>query len=151
MFGLSAIEMVVIVVVAILVFGPRLPQVAAEFAGWMMKLKRSLTDLRRESGIDREISEVRRAVENAVPREVRSFNVERSLQEGVQTLKKEVAEPVVKELEAVRDAATKDPTQDRKETPPDRRDDATLPQGPATVSPAETDPQAPPATTDRHP
>ena len=133
MFGLSAIEIVVIVVVAILVFGERLPQVAAEFAGWMMKLKRSLSDLRRDSGIDREIAEVRRSVENAVPREVRSFSVERSMQQGVQTLKAEVAAPVVDEFKAARDALTLD---DRRELPAPRE------AAPA-LSPAPTDPAAP--------
>jgi len=109
MFNLGATEIVVILVVAILIFGPRLPQVAAEAAGWVMKLKRSLNDLRRDSGIDREISEVRRQVENAVPREVRSFNVERSVKQGVETLKQEVAAPVAKELESAAEAVKAEP------------------------------------------
>src|SRR5690349_6914603 len=118
MFNLGATEIVVILVVAILIFGPRLPQVAAEAAGWVMKLKRSLNDLRRDSGIDREISEVRRQVENAVPREVRSFNVERSVKQGVETLKQEVAAPVAKELESAAEAVKAEPRkalEDRRE------------------------------------
>ena len=114
---------------------------AAEFAGWLLKLKRSMTDLRRESGIDREIAEVRRSVENAVPREVRSFNLERSVQQGVQTLKQEVAAPVVDEFTAARDSLTMD---DRREVP------ATSQDAPA-INPAATDPQVPPATTQSHP
>ncbi|HTF89180.1 MAG TPA: hypothetical protein VK843_12275 [Planctomycetota bacterium] len=150
MFGLSAFEIIVIVVVAILVFGERLPQVAAEFAGWLMKLRRSLTDLRRESGIDREISEVRRQVENAVPREVRSFNVERSVQKSVQTIQQEVISPVVKEFDSARAAAAPE----RSGSPIDRRE-STGSEGqsaendePARITPARTDPTVPPAATD---
>lgn len=147
MFGLSAFEIVVIVVVAILVFGERLPQVAAEFAGWIVKLKRSVTELRRESGIDREIDEVRRQVENAVPREVRRFDVERSVKEGVRTIEREVAQPVLQEIEQLHQAATSD-----------RREPTALqpavPLAPSVPSatPAESAPTtAPPAASDRHP
>lgn len=140
MFGLGPSEIVVIVVAAILIFGPRLPQVAAEAAGWIMKLKRSLGDLRRESGIDREFSEVRRQVENAIPRDVRRFDPARSLQSGVDAVKRDVAEPMLQELGSARDALT----EDRREVP-----------GPASqtplVTPEDPAPQAPPAETDPHP
>lgn len=141
MFNLGPTEIVVIVVVAILIFGPRLPQVAAEFAGWIMKLKRSLNDLRRDSGIDREISEVRRQVENAVPREVRSFNVERKLNEAVESVKQDIAKPVADELEAARDAVTKDV----------RREPLGHPEESPAVTPLRADPEAPPAATDPRP
>lgn len=147
MFNLSVGHIVVIVVVAILIFGERLPQVAAEAAHWLLKVKRSLSDLRRDSGIDREIQEVRRAVENAVPREVRSFNVERSLQDGVQTLKQAVAAPVVKELESVREAVT----MPEHETPgpehrllEDRREARAPREDQPAVNPVASDPLAPP-------
>ncbi len=137
MFGLGPTEIVVIVVVAILIFGPRLPQVAAEAAGWIMKLKRSMSDLRRDSGIDREFSEVRRQVENAVPRELRNFDPARSVQTGMETLKHDVAEPVVKELRSAHDALM---------------DDRREPIGPAAVPSAVTAPDpglgAPPAAED---
>ncbi len=140
MFGLGPTEIVVIVVVAILIFGPRLPQVAAEAAGWIMKLKRSMSDLRRDSGIDREFSEVRRQVENAVPRELRTFDPARSVQSGMESLKRDVAEPVVKELKSAHDALMDD-----------RREPIGPPAGAPVVTAADPAPQVPPAATDHHP
>lgn len=64
-FGLSPIELLVIVVVAIVVFGQRLPQVAGETAATLQRFKRSLTDLRRETGIDQEIYKAKREYEEA--------------------------------------------------------------------------------------
>jgi Sec-independent protein translocase protein TatA len=140
MFGLSPIELVVIAVVAILVFGPRLPQVAAEAGGWVVKLKRTLTDMRRDSGIDREIAQARREVENAIPRDVRSFDPSRAIVGGVQRLKRDVAAPVVEALESVQQDALRD-----------RREPASHAEAPAELSPVESDPAAPPGATDHHP
>ncbi len=64
-FGLSFAELVVIFVVAILVFGQRLPQVAGETAATFQRVKRSLSDLRRETGIDQEIHKAKREFEEA--------------------------------------------------------------------------------------
>ena len=68
LFGpLGATEMIVIAIVAILVFGKNLPEVIGQVAAFVARARRSLTDLRRETGIDREIREARRAVEETVP------------------------------------------------------------------------------------
>ena len=64
-FGLSFAELVVIFVVAILVFGQRLPQVAGETAATLQRVRRSLSDLRRETGIDQEIQKAKREFEEA--------------------------------------------------------------------------------------
>ena len=64
-FGLSFAELVVIFVVAILVFGQRLPQVAGETAATLQRVRRSLSDLRRETGIDQEIQKAKREFEDA--------------------------------------------------------------------------------------
>jgi len=81
--NLSPTEVIIILVVAIVVFGRRLPEVAGQAAGALQRMRRSLDDLRRETGIDREIRNARRAFEDAVPRDVRSFDLRRKTREGI--------------------------------------------------------------------
>ncbi len=68
--NLSFLELVTVAVVAVLVFGRRLPEVAGQAAGVVQRMRRSFEDLRRESGIDRELRNVRRKLEDAVPRDL---------------------------------------------------------------------------------
>lgn len=66
-FGsLSLGETVLIVVIAILVFGKRLPQVAGQLTGQIVRARRALSDLRRETGLDEELRQARDAVHEAV-------------------------------------------------------------------------------------
>ena len=62
-FNLDGVELVVILVVAILLFGDNLPQVARSMANSFLELKKGLQDLRSKSGIDDEIRNLRREVE----------------------------------------------------------------------------------------
>ena len=55
-------EVVLIAIVSILVFGKRLPEVASQTFRQVAKLRRNLDDLRRETGIDRELRDVRGAL-----------------------------------------------------------------------------------------
>lgn len=68
--NLGLTEMVLIAVVAILVFGRNLPSVAVQAASTVQRMRRSLTDLRRETGIDEELRRARREFEQAVPRDL---------------------------------------------------------------------------------
>ncbi len=68
--NLSVPEVVTIAVVAVLVFGRRLPEVAGQAAGMVQRMRRSIEDLRRESGIDRELRNARK-IDEAVPRQKR--------------------------------------------------------------------------------
>jgi Sec-independent protein translocase protein TatA len=88
-FGLSPIELVVIMVVAILVFGQRLPQVAGEAAATLQKVKRSLSDLRRETGIDQEIYRAKREFEDAA-RQAREANVAGAVRHELDSAKREL-------------------------------------------------------------
>lgn len=63
--NLAPLEILVIAVLAVIVFGNRLPQVAGRFLYQLRRLRQSMYDLRRESGIDREIRNVERSVRQA--------------------------------------------------------------------------------------
>jgi len=61
LFGnLSLSELLVIAVIAVLVFGERLPQAAARAYREVMRLRRQLDQMRRESGIDKEFRDIER-------------------------------------------------------------------------------------------
>lgn len=96
MFGLQTVELLLVALVALLLFGGNLPKVAAEAASWFVRLRRSLGELRRESGIDREIESARRMLEDSVPSDVRSFDVRRAAEETLARPLREAA----RELEA---------------------------------------------------
>jgi Sec-independent protein translocase protein TatA len=82
--NLGVQEIVILAVIAILVWGRRLPEVAGQAAGAVQRMRRSLDDLRRETGIDREIQNARRAVDEAVPRGVRTLDVRREARKLVE-------------------------------------------------------------------
>jgi Sec-independent protein translocase protein TatA len=64
--NLSVGEFVLVLVVAVLIFGRRLPEVAAKGAVHLQRLRRGLMEFRRESGFDEEIRRARRLVENPI-------------------------------------------------------------------------------------
>jgi len=74
-FNFGTLEIFLVVIVAVLVFGRNLPTVAVQAAEVVQRLRRSLADLRRETGIDEELRKARRTIDAAVPREVRRMDV----------------------------------------------------------------------------
>ncbi len=90
MFNLGFGELLVIGIVAILVFGKNLPRVASEAMIAIQKLRRSVNDLRRETGIDQEIRELRHKVEQEIIQPVQKANVVRSVQAEFQGVSREV-------------------------------------------------------------
>ncbi|MEO0649245.1 MAG: twin-arginine translocase TatA/TatE family subunit [Planctomycetota bacterium] len=63
--NINPTELMVIAVVAVLVFGRRLPEVAGQAAAHVGRAKREFNKLRRETGIDEEIRDARRTFEQA--------------------------------------------------------------------------------------
>jgi Sec-independent protein translocase protein TatA len=63
--NLGPLELVLIAVVAVLVFGKDLPQAASRAYLQVRKLRGALDDLRRDSGIERELREIERTVREA--------------------------------------------------------------------------------------
>jgi Sec-independent protein translocase protein TatA len=99
MFGLGWSEIFVAGVVGLLLFGGNLPKVAAEAARWVVGLKRSLNDIRRETGIEREIENARREVEASVEQSVKVREVQQKLTETLARPFREAAEEVRKPAE----------------------------------------------------
>lgn len=63
--NIGPIELVLIAFVAVLVFGKDLPQAASKAYMQVRKLRNAVDDLRRDSGIDREIRDIERTVREA--------------------------------------------------------------------------------------
>jgi len=108
--NLAPSELLVIAVVAILVWGRRLPEVAGQAAGVVQRMRRSLEELRRETGIDREIQSARRAVDEAVPRGVRTLDVRREARKLVDDATRGAPTPTP--------APTQEPARDEPPPPP---------------------------------
>jgi Sec-independent protein translocase protein TatA len=63
-------ELMIVVVAAILIFGKRLPEVASQAGQQLAKFRRSLQDLKNETGIDSEMRKIQRDIQEAVPRDL---------------------------------------------------------------------------------
>jgi Sec-independent protein translocase protein TatA len=63
--NLSLGETLVIAGLAVLIFGRRLPEVAGQVVQLLAKLRRSVDDLKRETGIDRDLGMIRDTMRDA--------------------------------------------------------------------------------------
>lgn len=63
--NLSVGEIIVIAVLSILIFGGRLPEVAARAVHYFRQFRRGLDDLKRETGIDRELRNIEYEIRDA--------------------------------------------------------------------------------------
>ena len=125
-------EILVIGIVGVLLFGKRLPEVASQAGQQLVKFRRSLQQVKAESGMDQEVRKIRRTIEEAIPRDFSVGEVARlasaRVQERIQSARKEIDLEIGKPLPEVAPA------------PPGP---AAPPQAPP-IQPAP--PQAPPAT-----
>ncbi len=64
--SIGPLEMVIVVFAAILVYGRRLPEVAGEAAGWVQRARRSLNDLKNETGISEELRNARQSMDQVM-------------------------------------------------------------------------------------
>src|SRR5262245_47020186 len=68
--NLGGTELLIVMAAALLVFGKRLPQVAGDAAKQLVKLRRSLDEAWRDTGMQQEILNVKRDLESAIPRDL---------------------------------------------------------------------------------
>lgn len=79
--NLDTFELLVVVIAAVLVFGKRLPQVAAQAGAQIGKLRRQLDSAWRDSGVDKEVREVQRSIDtlrDAIPRDLSAGSLART-------------------------------------------------------------------------
>jgi sec-independent protein translocase protein TatA len=89
-FNMDSMELVIIVVIALLLFGERLPDVAKSVGRGVMEFRKSLQDLRSQSGIDDAIRKFKDEIQ--VPDGVR--NPRRFLEDSVRrTIAEETTPP----------------------------------------------------------
>lgn len=114
LFNLHSSELLIVALVAILVFGRRLPEVAAQAANGLGRLRAALERMRHETGIDHEIQEVRRNVrqglEGVRARDLRQAAQERILAEtGIdESTREALKDPLAEESGADPFAPAKD-------------------------------------------
>jgi Sec-independent protein translocase protein TatA len=68
--NLGGVELLIVFVAALLVFGKRLPEVAGQAGKHIVKLRRSFDSAWKDTGIDREIRQVQRDLDQAIPRDL---------------------------------------------------------------------------------
>jgi Sec-independent protein translocase protein TatA len=102
--NLSLTEICIVIVVAVMVFGGKLPEAAGQAAAQLQKLRRTLTDLKRETGIDKELAEMKRNVEQAIPRLPRIVDVPGTIERRLEAVARE-ADAAATKPEATPDAA----------------------------------------------
>jgi Sec-independent protein translocase protein TatA len=91
-------EILVIGVAGLLLFGKRLPEVAGQAGQQLIKFRRSLQQVKAESGMDQEVRKIRRTLEEAIPRDLSVGEVARlasaRVQERIQSARKEIDKEV---------------------------------------------------------
>lgn len=63
-------ELLLVALASVIIFGRRLPQVAARGYAQFQRVRRTLTQMWRETGIEEELRRVQRELEHAVPRDL---------------------------------------------------------------------------------
>jgi len=102
-------ELVVIGIAGVLLFGKRLPEVAGQAGQQLVKFRRSLQQVKAESGMDQEVRKIQRTLEEAIPRDLSVGEVARlasaRVSERIQSARRELDEQVGKPPAQAQDPA----------------------------------------------
>lgn len=80
---ISGLEFLVVGVASVLIFGGRLPEVAMRAIAHVMRARRALSQMWRDTGLEEELRRVRREIETKVPRQA-EFDLQPRLNAAVQ-------------------------------------------------------------------
>lgn len=82
-FGsINPLEILVVGVAALLIFGPRLPEVTLRLVAHVMRARRAVTKMWRETGLEDELRRVRRDIELSIPRDA-DFDIRSPVRKSV--------------------------------------------------------------------
>ena len=68
--NLGGVELLIVCIAGLLVFGRRLPEVAGQAGKQLVRVRRSIDAAWRETGMEKELREVRRDLDAAIPRDL---------------------------------------------------------------------------------
>jgi len=68
--NLGGVELLIVCIAGLLVFGRRLPEVAGQAGKQLVRVRRSIDAAWRETGMEKELRDVRRDIDAAIPRDL---------------------------------------------------------------------------------
>jgi Sec-independent protein translocase protein TatA len=68
--NIGGVELLIVCVAGLLVFGKRLPEVAGQAGRQLVKVRRSLDAAWRDTGMEKELRDVKRDLDTAIPRDL---------------------------------------------------------------------------------
>ena len=68
--NLGGVELLIVCIAGLLVFGKRLPEVAGQAGKQLVRVRRSIDTAWRETGMEKELRDVRRDIDAAIPRDL---------------------------------------------------------------------------------
>ena len=68
--NLGGVELLIVCIAGLLVFGRRLPEVAGQAGKQLVRVRRSIDAAWRETGMEKELRDVRRDLDAAIPRDL---------------------------------------------------------------------------------
>jgi Sec-independent protein translocase protein TatA len=141
-------EILFIGIVGVLLFGKRLPEVASQAGAQLVKFRRSLQQVKAETGMDQEVRKIQRTLEEAIPRDLSVGEVARLASARVE----ERLRNARKELDLGLEKPPAEPAHDAGRVGPPASDSTIarvrppepnpqVPEGPAAPGPGEAPPQ----------
>ncbi|MFN0006794.1 MAG: twin-arginine translocase TatA/TatE family subunit [Planctomycetota bacterium] len=110
---LGGLELLIVCIAGLLVFGRRLPEVAGQAGKQLVKVRRSIDAAWRETGMEKELREVKRDIDAAIPRDLSIADMARlasaEMDRRVKANEKSASVPAAPEAEASKPAASAPP------------------------------------------
>ena len=101
---LGGLELLIVCIAGLLVFGRRLPEVASQAGKQLVKVRRSIDAAWRETGMEKELRDVKRDLDTAIPRDLSIADMARlasaEMDKRVKANEKSASAPAAPEADA---------------------------------------------------